>query len=356
MIKTYLVRMKPLEPFTFGGEKGFGFGGEGNTSYYQTSKEQPEQTTILGMLRYIALENKGLRKEFTCYTEEDRDKIAQLVGRESFSFEKDTFEFGALKSVSPVFVVDGKTKESETSYHIRNPLCNLGEKNHSFMRMTEEEVVTSNGKIRLPVEEDYNTKTALKYGYVCIGSKEKTESRYVGSLTQKDSLPGNRKNGGLTDEDGFFRREVVYFKKEYKDFAFAVFVQCEENLLPHNTVAHMGLKKSAFMVTTTEVEQDDLEERIQKAFSTGDEWYYALSDMMPMDTIKTFSIVSKKQVRNLRTRIDQGSYQNVVRRDKIQYNLIAAGSVFYKEKPELQTNDNLEKVGYNCLIKIGGKN
>lgn len=81
-MSTYFVRMTPLEPYTFGGEKGFRFGSKDaengrnntvNTSYYQTSKEIPEQTTIIGMLRHLILRQAGVAKEFSEYTKEDRE-------------------------------------------------------------------------------------------------------------------------------------------------------------------------------------------------------------------------------------------------------------------------------------------
>ena len=85
-MSTYFVRMTPLEPFTFGGEKGFRFDSENtaNTSYYQSSREMPEQTTIIGMLRYLILRQAGAAKPFSEYTGEDREKIKKLIGNKIF--------------------------------------------------------------------------------------------------------------------------------------------------------------------------------------------------------------------------------------------------------------------------------
>ena len=95
-MSTYLVRMTPLEPFTFGGEKGFRFESQdvekgrnntANISYYQTSRELPEQTTIIGMLRYLILRHNGVAKDFCKYTNDDKQKIHELIGESSFSFQ-----------------------------------------------------------------------------------------------------------------------------------------------------------------------------------------------------------------------------------------------------------------------------
>lgn len=367
-MKTYLVRMTPLEPFTFSGEKGFAFNAAGsngrsvgNTSYYQTSRDMPEQTTVIGMLRYIILKNKGVLKDFGEYTEDERKSMKDLIGQDSFSFERETFDMGGIKSVSPIFITDGEKEPDQISYFIRNPLCLLKDKNGNLelMQMEEKDSVTSNGVIQLPKKEYYNTKTELLYGFLSIGSKKNKKLEYFESLFDTKQITGNRKNGE-EQEEGFFKREVKMFKPIHQSngiadkLSFAVFVECEEGLLPKKIVAKMGLKKSAFLVETLPVENNDLKERIQQALGNGNTWYYALSDLMPAEKEKTFAIISKKQVRNLKTNMDKDSFQKAVTRSGHQYNLIAAGSVFYKEKPILQDNENLENAGYNCLIKIGG--
>ena len=60
-MRKYLLNIKPLEPYTFGDEKGFSFkGADESGSYIMTSKKMPEQTTIIGMIRYLVLESQGL--------------------------------------------------------------------------------------------------------------------------------------------------------------------------------------------------------------------------------------------------------------------------------------------------------
>lgn len=357
-MSTYFVRMTPLEPFTFGGEKGFAFeengAGDGrsavNSSYYQDSKEIPEQTTIIGMLRYIILQNEGIAKKFSEYTREDRERSAQMIGAKSFSFESETFDMGKLKSVSPVFIVNGEKDYKKADYYIRNPFNNRGDKRYQPFQMSETPVRTSHGNIKLPV--DYTTKTWLQTGYLNIGNATNVKAEYKESLFESQVYTGNRKNGDK-DEDGFFKREAKRFKED--GFAFAVFVECEDGILPDKIIAGMGLKKSAFLVESISVQKNDLEERIQNALAEGDTWYYALSDLMPEDEWdNTFSIIGKKQIRNLNTNMAENHYRSAIKRGKKQYNLIEAGSVFYEKKPVLE-NENLRDAGYNWIVKIGGR-
>lgn len=364
-MSTYFVRMTPLEPFTFGGEKGFRFDSENtvngrkntaNTSYYQSSREMPEQTTIIGMLRYLILSQAGAAKPFSEYTGEDREKIKKLIGNKSFSFQETVFQMGKLQSVSPVFIVDQEKELENASYFVRNPLNNLGKADYRSMKMQPEKVHTSSGLIQLPVvdkEEGYTTKTNLNYGYLNIGSAKQPKAEFIGDMFASELLTGNRKNEKISDEAGFFKRQVIRFSR--RNYAFAVFAECEEGALPEKMIANMGLKKSAFLVECMPVEKNDLEERIQKAVKGTESWYYALSDILTADeNFDTFSIILKKQIRNMETNLEGRHFGEAVKRSKKQYNLIESGSVFYGKNPIQNQNENLKRAGYNCIVKIGG--
>ena len=368
-MSTYLVRMTPLEPFTFGGEKGFRFESQdvekgrnntANISYYQTSRELPEQTTIIGMLRYLILRHNGVAKDFCKYTNDDKQKIHELIGESSFSFQNREFLMGKLKSVSPVFIVDQEQNFEKISYYIRNPLNNIGDKTYRPMKMNTQKIVTSVGKIELPVvdsDNGYTTKTHLNYGYLNIGTVDQPKAEFVENMFESRLITGNRKNNKKNDEDGFFKRQALCFKCEKdKKYSFALFVECEEGILPKNMLSYMGLKKSSFRVECTKVIENDLINRIKNALKGKDIWYYALSDILlyDEDNINSFSIISKKQVRNMETNLNEDSFSKAVKRAKNQYNLIEAGSVFWSENPIHNQNENLKNAGYNYTVKIGG--
>ena len=357
-MSTYFVRMTPLEPFTFGGEKGFRFDSKNtaNTSYYQSSREMPEQTTVIGMLRYLILRRAGAVKQFSEYTREDREKIKQLIGDKSFSFQETAFQMGRLQSVSPVFIIDQEKELEKVSYFVRNPMNNIGKADYCSMKMQPEKIRTSSGLIRLPIvdkQEGYTTKTELNYGYLNIGSAKQPKAEFIGDMFVSELLTGNRKNEKTSDKDGFFKRPAIRFRR--KNYAFAVFAECEKGALPEKMIANMGLKKSAFLVECTPAEKNDLEERIQKAVKGTESWYYALSDILTEDeSFGTFSIILKKQIRNMETNLEGRHFGEAVKRGEKQYNLIESGSVFYGENPIQNQNDNLKRAGYNCIVKIGG--
>ena len=53
---TKLIKLTPLDAFFFGDENTFGMD---NTSYYVRSRKLPQQTSLLGLLRYELLKKKG---------------------------------------------------------------------------------------------------------------------------------------------------------------------------------------------------------------------------------------------------------------------------------------------------------
>ena len=119
----YLVKMTPIEPYAFGTDQTFQYHGveaTGKETYFVRSNQVPEQTTILGMLRYIVLEMEGLLNSDFHYTAEEREKMNSCIGRESFRFlQKEKQDFGMIHEISPVFLMDSKNH-----IYIKNPYHN----------------------------------------------------------------------------------------------------------------------------------------------------------------------------------------------------------------------------------------
>ena len=58
MTDTYLIKLRPLTHYYFGGEQGLGSGDSRN--YLVKSRLWPQQTTLLGLVRYVILREQGL--------------------------------------------------------------------------------------------------------------------------------------------------------------------------------------------------------------------------------------------------------------------------------------------------------
>lgn len=116
----YKIELCPLEHFFFGGEKHNEVldergnpTGEINTNYYVESSLYPQQTTLLGMLRYFMLmyHDKLIKKSAPSISQEE---YKSLVGEKSFDFNINQDHFGKIKEISPLYF----THETKGRYFI----------------------------------------------------------------------------------------------------------------------------------------------------------------------------------------------------------------------------------------------
>lgn len=361
----FLVTFKPLDEFAFGMERNFKYEGltvEGQVSYFVRSSYMPEQTTILGSLRYAVLANKKLIRSDFQYRD-DKEKVTELIGGESFDFNKDNQKFGVIESISPVFLINQGKGQKE--YIIRNPLNNKAQ-GHGLlpMKLGSEKITTSYGAIRLPDKGQYDAKSGLSENFINLETGEILED-----IFQSHIITGNRKNGYQGNrKEGFFKREVYYVKNgQDTDYRFAVIVRSKKDALPCSCYLRMGQKGAAFLMEAEEIgsSKDSVSklflertaDKLKNLISGGEEagntkcFYYAISDLILQEEsrYKTFCIVNKKSLRNLSTDLKNGK----LRRFDKQYNLIEAGSVFYENRPVLSGNKNHESFGYNYVIEVG---
>ena len=344
----YLVKMTPIGQYSFGNEQGFKYPGEtetGKESYLVRSEEIPEQTTILGLLRYLVLQSQGFLKTDFHYTPEQQKKMEKYIGARSFSFQtKEIQDFGYIQKISPVFLVNEKEE-----ILIRNPYHNkASKKGYEPIQMEEEIIETSAGKIIMPKIGEYNAKNGYANGYYNLTTGDIEQDLFKTYL-----MSGNRKNDRKdSDKECYFKRELKTLKEGY---SFAVFADVTE--LPANTIAYMGKKKSVFLVESKEVQNINLKEMVEACFkSSNDVWYYALSDLMIEQSVKydTFCIVEQKYQRNLETVYKEQNHLQKLKKSEIRYNLIQRGSVFYQNCNLNLSNPNHTKIGYNKIAKLGG--
>ena len=114
----FYVTLSPLEPYFFGSERKLGDGfSNTRSSYFVQSELVPQQSTLLGMLRFFLLKQAG-------YVRDDYRTDEELIGKNSFMISSTnqssatayTQDFGAIKSISPLFLADQDDK-----YYIVTP-------------------------------------------------------------------------------------------------------------------------------------------------------------------------------------------------------------------------------------------
>ncbi len=353
----YLVKFRPLEPYTFGTDQTFEYperGREGKTgkeSYFVLSGTVPAQTTILGALRYLALKHRDYLH--TDFHYDNLSKVQETVGPESFSFDAEApQQFGVIHSVSPLFLSRGER------VLIRNPFHNrAGDNGYRPMRLTGE-IWTSHGEIALPAKDEYKAKEGCAGGYIDIESKAVYgDDRIFRSVT----LPGNQKTSDAENR-AYYRRQMISLSPGYE---FAVYVDAAPDAFPADSVAYMGQKRAAFRVTAAPFATDEpgtaaeiLERQVRAAFADGSEpWFYALSPLrIPSGTaFKSFCIVEETSQRNLTTDYKAPTPIHKLKRSTVRYNLVRAGSVFHSARPEIPPGQNCQTIGYNSVVQLGGE-
>lgn len=376
--QSYLVTMRPLEPYTFGTEQNIAYPGDNvqgrKNSYYVETNLYPEQTTILGLIRYLLLMENGKLRTDKRYDDSARKEIAKLIGAKSFSFGENvngndvSTRFGRIKRISPLFAMIGEGEESRTLIRVPAFFTDNGEP----IQFNSNAIITNWGELTLPL--NYNPKDGLKSGLFDLNVKAVRDENYYepekdpdgntptvdpsqSGLFKKTSFVGINKQ--LRD-DGFFRRETVM--PIDSTFRFAVYVELEElegEIIPEKCVAYMGKRKSAFLIESKQVSEANgmkkLEKDIKDAFQEERYrgWNYAFSDLLikPDATYSDFCVVERKSLRNLSTSLEDGT----ISLSPTLTHLARAGSVFRGTIENLKENvvkeDAIaELIGYNHII------
>lgn len=234
-IKTYRFILTPLDKIFFGGEKS-----PFKEEYFQYSRQLPQQTTILGFLRYEIL------KRTSALDDPQREKWHDLIGDNSFNGSIQ--DFGSIKKISPVSIYNLQQKKD--LFLLRNPSkfkpvslpsikINFGENDSQYSGFNYFEKVDNQGKI-----VRYNPKNHSHFGEVytdfanyyklsiCIKDDTMFENHGLdipckdNGIFYKDIRPGITKNySGDPKEESYFK---VQYWRMMPDYAYSFIAQFDE--------------------------------------------------------------------------------------------------------------------------------
>lgn len=98
----YQIKLTPVDTFFFGGEKHIqNKEGDYETNYFVESNAYPQQTTLLGLVRYyLLLKNRNIfdGKKIT-----DKTIAADMIGSASFDYDNPQCGFKKIKTISPLY-------------------------------------------------------------------------------------------------------------------------------------------------------------------------------------------------------------------------------------------------------------
>lgn len=384
--RKYLIKLFPADNFFFGGEHTFGQGNKAN--YFARSNLYPQQSALLGMLRYQILKKKNLLGP-----DAGQMQVNACIGPESFKlYNKDglnrlvkDFSFGRIKALSPLFLLDTSTKQEtlyfpmpldygyEISFPHDQPIrLHLGNK--------KKIAATGTNPIRPSGLSDRNTggnhtfdhKTYANYArWLGAGADrpvKKTDDIWLSST----QIGITKTESGRSDKDNFYKQTVF---KLQKDFCFAFYTVLEEEsgeqLLDKKSFVFLGGQRSVFLMETEEVAAPVVDKEPENSVSrelleayppvkeekivlASDAYIENLPELMQLCR---FAWSDSTVFRNIETSV--GSNKNYYAKPKKSagYVFLKRGSVLYVPTDNmgkatgLLDNEYLKLAGYNLYIK-----
>lgn len=289
----YKFTLKPLTPYFFGDNKTFGEQSyskdlknpyEDITNYNVNSLKLPQQTTILGFLRYEVL--KACKLLGRNYSPSDWNSA---IGDSSFSLNGKN-KFGFIKTVSPVFISNGKehyTPAAHNFVYTRNNIKEIDAKktihpiNIGINLGTISKTITNKAKLlntttftnytAIANEKSYSPKDGHPDLFVeskgnkmlhGVANKEWDSIKFLSTegILSKDGLIlehkriGNKKNiKKRSDDAGDFFIQTSYSLRENFAFTFIAEIELPEGSNFSNGIVKMGGEQSVFKL---QVEED----------------------------------------------------------------------------------------------------
>ena len=340
----YKVTLTPLDWFFFGGEQTFDNGV--TQSFIARSIRLPQQTTLLGMVRYQLLKQNDLLLDGN---EEKNKSIAPdmeaFIGKDSFDIEANaTQSFGKIKSISPAFIQIGGLQlvPMPLTYGL----------NISF---DEGEVWLSGiKKEKIIKASSFNEKGYDNYCKM-IDKTGKTWSidGDDGVFTSSMQIGITKADGGDENEKGFYKQETLRFKNG--DASFAFFLELEDGTNLDNDFVFIGAQHSCFKM---EVKESDetlfVPDHPVGSLLLLSPSYISNRAILDANCLQHWS--GTISFRNLQQKaggkLKSGSIQ--YHRHSSQCTFLTAGTViFYQDAgqlaklKELLDNKNLNNIGYN---------
>lgn len=377
--KKYWVTLSPLGKFFFGGDMTFTVGSEkekqGHNEYYSSymieSNKFPQQTSLLGMMRYYLLTKNPEVFDNQSQTIKDtkKEQVKQLIGEHSFSVvdeHKSLNSFGKILSLGPCFLVrNGEVFLPASKDYGFEVKFDRSQKNGDNLY---------NGKeFWVPQIEGFDPKKEQKQMYVGLTGKNIKEES---DIFVEDLRVGiNKSYDGKSDGKGFYK-QVSYRLADGFGFAFVCELKDYELTDCQHEIVSLGADGSKFMMSAVEISDDKMDIpdecageslliTVNKTDVSKLPRVILLSDsLLTQDIVdmSIYSIAEQVPFRFLRSCIDVKNYtilsSEVKRCDK--YYLYQKGSVFYFETLEQASKfqDAVEgikefyQIGYNyCKIK-----
>ncbi len=367
------VTIKPVEHYFFGTENRRS---DATQNYFLYSLPYPQQTTLIGALRHLALlaYHKSNPKENLLDEKgniSDRILAGTLIGDTGFRIGYER-KYGKINSISELMLFDGnfvllpaeQRKDSKS-------------KPSTFEKIEGTSFLNGSKVEFIPRLEGYDPKEPEISGWVSPNGKFFAN----GDLFKSIIRPGNKKkNTGDDDDDAFYKQE--FYQLANRDLCFVVQINVEDDIqkcLIGNHIMTLGGERSKFTVKI----EPSIESKTQvPSVSEKETYYFANPQFIKViltsdayfgnDPYKNslFAVTTTKPFRFLKSSVAETV--NHYNRGKSKagllesglFNLIERGSTFYFKNEEQFQNwktssgidsKDFNNIGYNQFVIIQPK-
>lgn len=339
----YKVTLKPIDWFFFGAEQTFDNGA--SQSFIARSNRFPQQTALLGMVRYQLLKHAGLLSipgEET--NAEKKQKTINLIGESSFILDSEKKQhYGTILGLSSVFIQCGEKTFLPTPYTFGT---NMSFSPNCGRMCLGGNIVECIPLPTAPPEFDYykNPERLIDAeGNLCYVKDLYRATMQIGITKARD---------GDDNENGFFKQETLRFADDHTRFAF--YLDLADDITLSDDMVFIGAQRSCFQM---EVKSDD-----ETLFVPPHPVHSVLvcsptfvKDIDALNDCCLFHLSQSMPFRNI-IKADTGRLKSgavAYHRHTAVSTFLRPGSVlfFKKEKQEqleaLLDNSNLKTIGYN---------
>ena len=388
----YLITLTPIDKFYFGGEVGFlrptqtenekktKKGNEPNkifndnsSSYIIKSSLLPQQTSLLGMLRFLLLSNNKDLFDGSKIKDNKKEEVKKLIGERSFnvtdSFQTKENQFGKIKSLSPCFLQRSTDTENWSDLWVSPLDTNLK------VSFREANAHTKKAKECIPLINGYDPKEGLESLFITVSGDSKPLWTENDLFVEDIRIGINRNFNGKTNDDAYYKQYFYRFTDSYicrecnvkvkHQLRFAFYAEFSDDyiLTAENHIVSLGGDNSRFYLSASKMNDNTSLPQFYRN-TNEDKYKLALKSdaYIREDDLNEclFAINETVSFRFLTSTVDNTKHysrflgESHLKRNEQKYNLYKRGSVFYFET-ESQVNEFAKKLqeNYGCFYQIG---
>lgn len=371
MSKPYLITLTPTGKFFFGGDMTFAVNGKETdfTSYIIRSNKFPQQTSLLGMLRFLILRNNNYVFDNEKRTITKHAEAINLIGPKSFVNSGIRGDFGKIIDIYPCFLQkDGtsiRSLERDCKYKV-----SFGDTNG---------VTNHRDSLNVPLVEGYDSKDGISSLYLVDNVEVPESDIFVEDVCNginRDIITGKTEDNALFKQISYRLNPKLYQyekpdydnkRKRKKDtdnndiftlcqycFAFYAKVDLDDFASYSGQIVQVGGDNSQFVIGIKECtvpQSDECKGKkvvlLSPAYLTKEDLAdvrFAITDTVPFRCMTT----ETKSVQSYNKRNKMYGYTKAL-------SLYDKGSVFYfqdEDKAEiftqkLKSHADFYQIGYN---------